>query len=292
MVLQYGKELKSISSDGPQVIGSFADGTSAQGTIIVGCDGAKSIVREVLLGKDVAKLEDLDINMINISCAYSADTAKLLRTKHPCFKNSYHPTQGTMFWQSIQDVKDPDRPETWLFQNILSWIGAPRPEDLPDQAARTAFFKSKAEEYAEPWRSGALEIPDDLTFGIDRTTIFTPSMSWSDVLGGNVTLAGDAAHAMPPHRGQGLNNALEDAARLVGELTATRDGKKSLNEAIRKYEEDMRARTLKEIPISVMQAKMVHSWDDLMNAPMIKMGMNKLKEEDKKRAAASAESSS
>jgi 2-polyprenyl-6-methoxyphenol hydroxylase-like FAD-dependent oxidoreductase len=290
--MQYGKELQSISLDGAHITGSFADGSSAQGTIIVGCDGAKSIVREILLGEDVAKLEDLDINMINISCAYSADTAKLLRSKHPCFKNSYHPTQNTMFWQSIQDVKDPDRPETWLFQNILSWVGVPRPEDLPDQASRTAFFKSKAEEYAEPWRSGALEIPDNLTFGIDRTTMFTPSMSWSDVLGGNVTLAGDAAHAMPPHRGQGLNNALEDAACLVRELTTARDGKKSLKDAIQAYEEDMRARTLKEIPISVMQARMVHSWDDLMNAPMIKMGMNKLKEQDAQKAAASARASS
>lgn len=228
--------------------------------------------------------------MINISCAYPADTANLLRSKHPCFKNSYHPTQRTMFWQSIQDVEDPNRPETWLFQNILSWVGAPRPEDLPDQAARTAFFKSKAEEYAEPWRSGALEIPDNLTFGIDRTTVFTPSMSWTESFGTTVTLAGDAAHAMPPHRGQGLNNALEDAACLVNELTFARDSKKSLDEAIQAYEEDMRRRTLKEIPISVMQAKMVHNWEDLMNAPMIKMGMNKFKEENAKRAAVNAKS--
>jgi 2-polyprenyl-6-methoxyphenol hydroxylase-like FAD-dependent oxidoreductase len=257
--------------------------------LLIGCDGAKSAVREALLGKDAAKLEDLDINMINISCSYSANTAKLLRTKHLCFKNSYHPTQGTMFWQSIQDVEDPTRPETWLFQNILSWIGAPRPEDLPDQASRTAFFKSKAAEYAEPWRSGAHEIPDNLTFGIDRTTIFTPSMSWSDAFGTRVTLAGDAAHAMPAHRGQGLNNALEDSASLVSELTAAKDGKKSLEEAVKAYEEDMRTRALKEIPISVMQARMVHSWEDLMNAPMFKIGMNKLKEDNAKQAAAAAE---
>ena len=162
----------------------------------MGCDGARSIAREALLGKETAKLEDLDINMFNISCAYPAETAKLLRTKHPVMKNCYHPTQNTMFWQSIQDVENPDRPETWLFQNILSWVGAPRPEDLPDQASRTAFFKAKAEEYAEPWRSGILEMPKDLTFKIDRTTIFTPSMDWSQVFEGKVTLAGDAAHAM------------------------------------------------------------------------------------------------
>jgi hypothetical protein len=75
-------------------------------------------------------------------------------------------------------------------------------------------------------------------------------------------------------------------------VTAARDGKQSLKEAIQAYEEDMRARTLKEIPISVMQAKMVHRWEDLMNAPMIKMGMNKLKEENAQRASAGTTASS
>ena len=164
--------------------------------MLIGCDGAHSVTREALLGKEMARSEDLDINMVNISCAYPAEVAKLLRSKHPCFKNSYHPTQGTMYWLSIQDVQHPDRPETWLFQTVFSWIGKPRPEDLPDQAARTAFFKAKGEEYAEPWRSAATQIPESLKFGFDRTTIFTPSMSWSDALGGCVTLAGDAAHPM------------------------------------------------------------------------------------------------
>ena len=184
-----------------------------------------------------------------------------------------------MFWQSIQDVKDPSRPETWLHQNVLSWVGEPRPEDLPDQESRTAFFKSKGEGYADPWKAAALNIPDDLTFGIDRTTIFTPSMSWSGKFGGLVTLAGDSAHAMPAHRGQGLNNALQDAAYLVEELVSADKGEKSLEDAVKAYEEDMRKRALAEIPISIQQAQMAHNWETLMNAPMIKMGMNKLKEE-------------
>ena len=102
----------SLNHDGTGVTATFADGSSASGSFLAGCDSANSAVREALVGKDKAQVEDLDINLFNISCAYPAETSKLLRTKHPCFKNSYHPDLGMMYWLSIQDVKDPGRPET------------------------------------------------------------------------------------------------------------------------------------------------------------------------------------
>jgi 2-polyprenyl-6-methoxyphenol hydroxylase-like FAD-dependent oxidoreductase len=76
-------------------------------------------------------------------------------------------------------------------------------------------------------------------------------------------------------QGQGLNNALEDAAKLVDELSAAASGQYTLTEALRRYEKDMRSRMDTEIPISVAQAQMVHSFDTLMEAPFFKHGMNK-----------------
>lgn len=257
---------------------TFEDGSEVSAALIVGCDGANSIVRKFLVGEDAAKVEDLDIQMFNVSCSFSRDTAELQRTGHPIFKNSYHP-DGFMWWQSIQDVPDPDKPETFLFQNILSWRGKPRAEDFPDQTSRLAFWRDKAKSFAEPWRTVGKELPDDLVFDVDRTTVWRPSADWSQsVFAGHVTLAGDAAHAMPPHRGQGLNNALQDAANLVGELKAITDGQKSLCDAVADYEKEMKERTLLEIPISVMQARMVHDWDALMDAPFFKHGMHKYRE--------------
>jgi hypothetical protein len=60
--LQYGKKITSISP-GPEgtALAAFADGTTASGSLIVGCDGAKSVVREALVGKEAAQVEDLDI---------------------------------------------------------------------------------------------------------------------------------------------------------------------------------------------------------------------------------------
>lgn len=217
--------------------------------------------------------------MFNLSCSFPKDIALLQRKAgHPIFKNSYHP-DGFMWWQSIQDVKDPNDPESWLFQNILSWIGSPRPEEFPDQESRLKFWQEKAKAFADPWKSVGENLPSNMEWTTDRTTYWKP-IDWSySTLSGIVTIAGDAAHAMPSHRGQGLNNALEDAAKLVDELTAVSKGERSTSQALTNYENDMRARTLVEIPMSIAQAQMVHSFDTLINAPFFKHGMHKYRED-------------
>lgn len=269
------------SPDDDLVVATFTDGTKVSADLVVGCDGANSVVRKYLVGEEAAQVEDLDIQMFNVSCSFPKETALLQRMGHPVFKNSYHP-DGFMWWQSIQDVTDPDKPETWLFQNCLSWIGKPRGEELPDAASRLKFWREKATAFADPWRTVGRDLPDDLPILLDRTTVWRPTMDWSEAqLGGRVTLAGDAAHAMPPHRGQGLNNALEDAAKLADELKAVARGEKSLKDGITAYEREMKARTLVEIPISIAQATMVHNFDTLMDAPFFKHGMNKYREDIK-----------
>lgn len=96
-----------------------------------------------------------------------------------------------MWWQSIQDMKDPDKPETWLFQNLLSWVGEPRPENFPDQQSRPKFWQDTAKEFAEPWKSVGASISPALNRTTDRTTYWKPT-NWSQAdMNGIVTLAGD-----------------------------------------------------------------------------------------------------
>jgi 2-polyprenyl-6-methoxyphenol hydroxylase-like FAD-dependent oxidoreductase len=197
---QNGKKLQSIDKDGSKVVASFEDGSAARGDVLIGCDGAKSAVRECFLGKETAQLTDLDIQMFNLSCSFPKDVALLQRNSgHPIFKNSYHP-KGFMWWQSVQDVQDPDKPETWLFQNIISWVGAPRPDDFQDQPSRLKYWQDVAKDFAEPWKSVGASLTSDLSWRTDTTTIYKP-FDWSDKrLSDVVTLAGDAAHAIPAHR--------------------------------------------------------------------------------------------
>ena len=55
----------------------------------------------------------------------------------------------------------------------------------------------------------------------------------------NVTLLGDAVHAMTPTLGRGANLAMRDAALLGRQLRAVAAGEKPLPEALANYEEEL-----------------------------------------------------
>lgn len=58
--------------------------------------------------------------------------------------------------------------------------------------------RSKVVSCADPWRSSFLEMADDTKVFNDRLYYWIPK-PW-DNQGGRITLAGDAAHPMPPCR--------------------------------------------------------------------------------------------
>ena len=69
-----------------------------------------------------------------------------------------------------------------------------------------------------------------------ETPVFfrNPSLGWST--GGCVSLAGDAAHAMPPFLGQGANQAICDAYTLAREIKQVGARNENVAEALRAYE--------------------------------------------------------
>lgn len=280
ITVNYGKTLVSISRGSDRSVNAtFSDGTSVAGDLVVGCDGVHSRVREALVGKDVATNTPLDIQMINACWKVPAEVAVLQRRAHPMFLIGYHPT-NTQWVTAIMDVQDPEDPSTFLFQQALSWTGTPRAEDFPDQTSMIDFIKEKAALYAEPWKSAGLNVPSDLQVQVDAMEVWKPDMDWTtSPLWPHATLAGDAAHNIPPFRGQGLNNAFEDAEKIVSELVGVKNKTSTLDQAIRAYEDEMKPRTLKETEVSLMQGRMAHDWESLLNAPMFKAGMNKYLDE-------------
>ena len=91
---QYGKELSDISygPDGNGVTAVFKDGEKVFGTIIVGCDGPRSSVRNFLLGEEAAKVTPLNVVHSNVAvCYHDAEKSKFVRTVHPSFSMVTHP---------------------------------------------------------------------------------------------------------------------------------------------------------------------------------------------------------
>lgn len=72
-------------------------------------------------------------------------------------------------------------------------------------------------------------------------------------------------------RGQGLNNAIKDAADIVDVIKAAVAGTQSLEDGITAYETEMRTRGTKEVELSFQQAKATEK-KDLNDSPMFTIG--------------------
>ena len=112
-----------------------------------------------------------------------------------------------MVRSAVLDVSDDETPETWKFQNFTCWKGPPTLEDLREPAERMRFFKSRAGEFCDPWRTAGLEVNDDVVLPVDPGLNWTPP-PW-DNHGGKVTIAGDAAHSMLPRLSLPAPSSLE-----------------------------------------------------------------------------------
>ncbi|KAI9720895.1 MAG: hypothetical protein M1812_002734 [Candelaria pacifica] len=272
--VEYGKALVSIifNEDGNGVVAKFANGEEALGSVIIGTDGPKSAVRSTLLGEEKGTATPLEVVHANIALCYGdAEKSRFVRSCHPIFSLCLHP-RGLSF-VTIQDVPDPDKPETWRFQVVISWIGD-RDTSL-DNAGRLAELKERVRDWPEPFRSATMWIPDDTPITYDRLSYWIP-IPW-DHKQGRGTLAGDAAHPMPPHRGQGLNHAICDASHFVSAMTKIHKGEASLEEAVTTYNNELVPRTADEVSSSKSNAFMMMTWDQVKESPMFKGGLQKNK---------------
>lgn len=267
--VKYGYDLVSISYEQEGVTAIFRNGSSVSGSVIIGSDGPRSAVRSLILGSE-ADVTPLEVVHSNVAVKYGdAEKAKFIRSAHPVFSLAVRP--GVLSFLSIQDVPDPEDPANWQFQVVTSWIG--KRDDSLDDAGRLAQVKEKASTMCEPFRSAALWMPDDTKITYD-TMAYWVSIPWDDH-DGRVALAGDAAHPMTPHRGQGLNHAICDAGYFVDAIQKVVTGTSSLKDAVASYSAEVVRRGADEVSISTQNAHMMLNWDQLMESPIMKRSLRK-----------------
>ena len=169
--VQYGKEASaayvvddSTSPSAGRVRVDFVDGSHAIGDVVVGADGAKSQLREFILGAEAAQLTSAPVNLFNFSHKFPADLALRIRAHNDLFMTSIHPDHGTMFWLSSTPSPSP-KPPLKPPPNTPSSNGRPgplRPRNLdfpvnPKLAGRLAARERRPLEARRPHE--VLQVP-------------------------------------------------------------------------------------------------------------------------------------
>jgi 2-polyprenyl-6-methoxyphenol hydroxylase-like FAD-dependent oxidoreductase len=101
--IQYGKSIVGIEYDEDKstVNALFADGTSLTGSIIIGADGHRSKVRELILGKEKAALSPIPggVQLVGFRVCYNdAEKARHVRQLHPINWAAFHGEKHLSVW--------------------------------------------------------------------------------------------------------------------------------------------------------------------------------------------------
>ena len=186
-----GVEVEALSRDGER--------RTWRAKYLVGCDGARSLVREE--AGITQTRSDHDIRMV-LLVFRSSDLNKLIaHYKGKSFFNVLHPELDG-YWRFFGRV---DTGEKWFFH-------APVP-------AGTTQDNFDFHAYLE----GVVGAPFECHF--DHIGFWDLRIAVADdYRQGRIFIAGDAAHSHPPYGGYGINTGLEDARNLGWKLAAELQG--------------------------------------------------------------------
>jgi 2-polyprenyl-6-methoxyphenol hydroxylase-like FAD-dependent oxidoreductase len=228
----------------------FADGSSAEGDVLVAADGVGSRVRRQLL----PGAEPIETGVVGIGGKVFLD-AESRRQIAPLLLEglSLVSGNGLALFIALQELGGAEaigNDESAAFgahfdntRSYLMWaLGGRRPTLKFDGEIRStdgATLRATALKAIAHWddRFKALvRLADESTINAIAIRTSQPVAPWRT---GRVTLLGDAIHAMTPYRGIGANVALKDAVRLYRALTAAGRGECELIGAVHAYEAEM-----------------------------------------------------
>jgi len=207
-------EATGFTLQGDRVALHFADGSSAEGDLLVGADGTGSVIRKAL---HPSEPPPRDSGLVAVRGAVHG-------AMHHLGENSAIYYLGPGVESAILRASD-----TGIYW-FLSLARQLVPSGLRDPAAIVAHMSPKLDATFRAITSATDDLRvDDL---VDRD----PIPFWGR---GVVTLLGDAAHPVLPHTGQGAAQAIVDAVALATVLR----GANAIEPALRSYEADRRKKT-------------------------------------------------
>ncbi|KAL3421350.1 FAD binding domain-containing protein [Phlyctema vagabunda] len=284
--IQWSKSLVRIQyPDSSNVIAEFSDGTTATGTIIIGCDGSRSQVRRVLCPATYSN-SVLPIRMMGATVPYSASKCKKFQDMDRYFFQCCDPaTDGFMFFSFLQvptseeqEARGGELPLTC--QVITSWpyrpgfLGKDEPSNPPEgTAAQLAWMKKMSAGWIEPFKEIVQDMPGSAEVKVISLEDWPPVKGAWDNHGGRVTLIGDAAHAMTMYRGEAANHGIADIRVLLEQIlpeNQTSDKPFILRDQVDKYESEMIERTNPAVLRSRQACLDAHNYPAVTNqSPLI-----------------------
>jgi 3-(3-hydroxy-phenyl)propionate hydroxylase len=191
----WGSVPTELDDRGDQVMVTLNTGEQISARWVVGCDGASSWTRKTT----GLALEDLrfDQKWLVVDIALKDNSTSELP-------------------EGVRQYCDPERPATYVkgHRNFRRWeFQIQEDEDAEELNTREGLWA-----LLKPWVSQ--DDADIVRSAVYRFhAVVAPTMQR-----GNVFLAGDSGHQMPPFMGQGLNSGMRDAANLAWKMSFVKRG--------------------------------------------------------------------
>ncbi|TQV97714.1 hypothetical protein V2A60_006553 [Cordyceps javanica] len=276
--IEWNMSFVSSEDHGDSITAHFENGSAVEGSLLVACDGAKSLLRrEIFAQQDEKHMSALPIRMLGAKLSCTPEEISELLKMDPFFLHGTSSHDNSFGYFSVLDApgNTEESTDNYLLQICISWLeqagfrGQEEPTTMPEtNKERVELFKSIGSSWAEPFKSLALKVRDDDEVKGLRLMDWVPPKDLRSK--GRAVLMGDSLHVMTMFRGDGANHALADvedfdrhvAPQLVKTGTAMTTTAE-LREALSQYEASVILRARPGVFASRQAGHDAHDWDKM-----------------------------